>query len=111
MGKTGLTLILTLLITAVIGFLGFYWRIRGRKIQESQLDSDWLQFEKAISDKNFDLIDAFGIELAYNVHLKKDQLEVMSETIDSLIIDHPELEKLRLAILNKKLHYERQPAW
>ncbi|MFD1552983.1 hypothetical protein DNU06_11700 [Putridiphycobacter roseus] len=111
MDETGITFIVAMLITTIIGILGFNWRRRGRKMQAARLDADWILFENAVDKKNYELMKTVGLELAYNVHLKKKQLETMSATVDSLIDRHPSFEKLRLAILNKKLHYERQPGW
>lgn len=104
-------IISTFILTTAIGLIGFYWRRNGRQTQLKSLETDWIKFESAVAIGNIETINSYGLKLVYNVNLKINQLKIMSDTINLLIEAHPQLEELKLAILNKKLHYGRQLQW
>ena len=94
----------------VIITLWFGMRIFLKKLNNSHAESITYifdQFKGAVFRNDIIDINRFGLELIWNSKLNKSQMEFLSKNIESRIEEHPQLEKLRLAIYNKKLRWKK----
>jgi hypothetical protein len=99
---------LVFIIGTIIAILGFIWNLKGRSNQGSQLSRDWKAFKEAQEQNKISEIIRLGEDLCYNVHLTKEQLEIISTYTKKNISSFPELEKLKIAIMNKELKWQRR---
>lgn len=99
---------LVFIIGTAITIFGFIWYQKGRSDQGAQLGRDWRSFREATELNKISEVIRFGEDLCYNVHLTKEQLEKISEYTEKNISVYPELEKLRIAVMNKKFKWQRR---
>lgn len=88
-----------------IGIYYFIWK--DRLNDKRCLEKDWQKFLKSDSLNDINGIALYGNKLIWNKYLLTEQLDKIINVVDSRITDFPELKKLELNALNKKLHYDR----
>jgi len=106
--NNGTILFLTFAITIIIGVAirYFLWKLKIK--DQKSIDKDWEDFERAISKNDVIQIRLIGEKLVWNSYLKTTQLKTMIKIVNQNLNKNPELEKLSLDLLNKKLHRERK---
>lgn len=89
----------------LIGIYYFIWK--DRLNDKRCLEKDWQNFLKSDSLNDVEGIALNGNKLIWNKYLLTEQLDKIINVVDSRITDFPELKKLELNALNKKLLYDR----
>jgi hypothetical protein len=99
---------LVFIIGTAIAILGLIWNLKGRSNQGGELGRDWKTFKEAAEQNKILEVIRIGEDLCYNVHLTKEQLEQISVYTEKNISAFPELEKLKIAVMNKKIRWQRK---
>ncbi|MFD2917145.1 MULTISPECIES: hypothetical protein [Flavobacteriaceae] len=105
--NNGIILIIAFSFPLLLLIVYYFWLSKRKKRHAESLKSDWVKFEKAISQKHINGIIKYGTELIWNENLTDSQLKKMKESVGELVIEHSELENLRILIYNKFLHWNR----
>ena len=105
--ETPTVLLLTLIFTVFVFIASFVLVKRRNKRHFKSFRPDWKKFELAIKEDDIESLRKYGTKLVSNVHLKLKHLKYISNSVDILVNEHPELKPLENAIYNKKLHWER----
>lgn len=103
MGSVAIIIVSLLIVLGLV----YYLIYRRNKRHLKAKYTDWKKFETAVANNDVKKINHYGMLLVWNVYLEPKQLDLISENVELRIKDHPDLERLRLAILNKKLHWNR----
>ncbi|WP_231372771.1 hypothetical protein [Aureivirga sp. CE67] len=79
-----------------------------RKKDKKIIESDWRDFKKAVERNDILYISKIGTQLVWNKSMTVKRLKIMSKELEKFPTNIEEIEKLRLLIFNKKLHWERK---
>ncbi|WP_188463948.1 hypothetical protein [Bizionia arctica] len=102
-----LILIITVSFPVLLLIVFYFWLSKRKKRHAVTLKSDWIKFEKAITQKHINGIIKYGTELILNENLTDSQLKIMKESVGELVGEHSQLENLNNLIYNKFLHWNR----
>lgn len=102
----GLALTFIIITTFIVAFA--IWILKLSSKQGSTLSVDWRTFKEACEENQIQNVVQIGIKLCGNFHLTKEQLDQISAFTEKNISAFPELEKLRIAVMNKQLKWQRR---
>lgn len=106
--NNAIILLITLLSTATIVGLFFYYMVLIKKRDAKTIGSDWKGFQNAVRHDRVEAIREYGERLIWNEHITVEQVKEMSNVINRLEKNHPELNDLKLIIYNKRKDWSKR---
>jgi len=105
-------ILITICICTGIIILFNYWLFKRKKAHAISIETDWIKFNKAITNNHIEGIHRFGKELIYNEHFSMVKLKEKSKLIKRLEEQNPELmhnhqlKNLKSLLYNKHLDWK-----
>lgn len=109
--SNGASLFVSLAVITVAGGL-IYFRVRLAELKQLRnFEPDVDGFDKAVERNDIPEIHRLGLRLVFNAHLTNEVLSRMEKVVEEKEKFYPSLTELKLAIENKRRHWNRPLAY